>query len=1019
MIFRKLRVLCLLFSLVFSASGLSIQSAIAKTETKAPTLESAQKALQSQPKFFTENKGQWDPAILFVGSTSFGKVAFAKDAIYYQMIESDSTTSQSQTIKLSFVKPNTPTIKGSDVLPHYNNYFLGNNPKKWASYCRNYANVTYQDVWSGIDLTYFFTPEGMKYEYYVSPEADMKNLQISVEGADLINQGNTLQLTGKLGSIQDANLTVFDQKTGSKMNTTFLVQNNTISFHGIPEKRQNTIVIDPLVYSTYLGGANDDYGKGIAVDAEGNAYITGYTKNNDYPTTPDSYDTTYQGGDDCFVTKLNPSGSSLVYSTFIGGTNSDQGFGIFVDAVGNAYIAGSTESTDYPTTPGAYDTTYHGVADCFVTKLNPSGSSLVYSTYLGGSGNESGNGIAVDAGGTAYIAGYTYSTDYPTTPGAYDTTYHGVADCFVTKLNPSGSSLVYSTYLGGSGNESGNGIAVDAGGTAYIAGYTYSTDYPTTPGAYDTTFNGNTDCFVTKLNPSGSSLVYSTYLGGSGHESGNGIFVDAGGTAYIAGSTRSLDYPTTIGAYDTTYHGLADCFVTKLNPSGSSLVYSTYIGGNGDDQGFGIFVDAVGNTYITGFTFSNDYPTTPGAYDTTYQGGDDCFVTKLNPSGSSLVYSTYLGGSGNESGNGIFVDAVGNAYITGNTGDDYPTTPGAYDTTYQGNWDCFVTKLIPHIVEATLAGNLSYNVVNLSWTILNPDQVTIQGYQVYRADERDNIFQLLGSVNGANNRSYVDTTGIIGRTYSYYVLVLDKNNLQLAKSNTISLGPIRAIPLPVLELSIWTNKTEFCTGEDVLYKVTVFNQSAGAATDTYLSVTFPREIQFMSADKYRGAVQPSGLVVFYLGTIPGNASVTFQINAGVATSVPFEKSTATFFDIQCKEKSTDQSTINLSLKRCGGGPSVLYILVYYKNVSYDVETGEIFLPLSEVLNMDVEFSGFLTPLSYEINWGDGTIEKRDKQSETKYLMKHQFTSKGKMMIKISGTDASGRSKAVTLTLTVK
>jgi hypothetical protein len=246
------------------------------------------------------------------------------------------------------------------------------------------------------------------------------------------------------------------------------------------------------------------------------------------------------------------------------------------------------------------------------------------------------------------------------------------------------------------------------------------------------------------------------------------------------------------------------------------------------------------------------------------------------------------------------------------------------------------------------------------------------------------------------------------------VEAVDPNGMQLAQSNTITLGPIQANPVPLLALSIWTNKAEFCTGEDVLYKVTLFNQSAGSATGTTMGVTFPRELQYVSADKYQGSVQPSGLVTFYLGTIPGNSSVTFQINASVAGSVPFEKSTATLFEVACKEKSTDQKTINLALKRCGGGSPILDILVRYKNVSYDTATGEIYLLQSEELNMDVEFSGFNTPLAYEIVWGDGTTDKMVKQTETKYLLKHQFTSKGKMVIKITGTDAS-----VSLNLNVK
>ncbi|MCM3541322.1 HYR domain-containing protein, partial [Priestia endophytica] len=289
-----------------------------------------------------------------------------------------------------------------------------------------------------------------------------------------------------------------------------------------------------------------------------------------------------------------------------------------------------TGSADFPTTPGAFDTTYNGNGDAFVTKLDPTGSMLIYSTYLGGTNVEVGNDIVVDAGGNAYVTGLTFSTNFPTTPGAFDTTYNGSGDVFVTKLNPTGSTLIYSTYLGGgTSTEQGEGIAVDAGGNAYVTGFTHSTDFPTTPGAFDTTLSGFVDAFVTKLNPTGSMLIYSTYLGGTDSDRGFGIALDAGGNAYVTGFTESANFPTTPGAFDTTYNGSGDVFVTKLNPTGSTLIYSTYLGGTNEEGGSGIAVDAGGNAYITGFTNSTDFPTTPGAFDTTLNGNSDAFVTKL------------------------------------------------------------------------------------------------------------------------------------------------------------------------------------------------------------------------------------------------------------------------------------------------------------------------------------------------------------------------------------------------------
>jgi hypothetical protein len=484
-----------------------------------------------------------------------------------------------------------------------------------------------------------------------------------------------------------------------------------------------------LVYSTYLGGSGEDYGYGIAVDTAGNAYITGETSSTNFPTTAGAVDTTNNGGSDVFVSKFNASGSALVYSTYLGGSNTDWGSGIAIDTTGNVYITGYTQSsTNFPTTASAFDTTYNGgYYDSFVTKINASGTALIYSTYLGGSDRDQGEGIAVDQSGNTYIMGGTWSSDFPTIAGAVDTVINGGDDVFASKLNSSGSALVYSTYLGGSGSDYGDGIALDTAGNAYITGYTESANFPTTAGAYDTTFNGD-DVFVSKLNTSGSMLVYSTYLGGSDFDWGCGIVVDTVGNAYITGYTRSSDFPTTTGAFDNTFNGEFnadwDGFVSKLNASGTALVYSTYLGGSGEDFGWGITLDIAGNAYITGETYSSNFPTTASAFDQIFDGGfDDGFVSKLNASGSSLVYSTYLGGSGGEYGSGIAVDNAGNAYITGYTqSSDFPTSAGAYDTTFNGGRDVFVSKFS----FAPLVGDAVYSDINKNSLVDSGDSLTVQ-----------------------------------------------------------------------------------------------------------------------------------------------------------------------------------------------------------------------------------------------------------------------------------------------------
>ncbi len=423
-----------------------------------------------------------------------------------------------------------------------------------------------------------------------------------------------------------------------------------------------------LVYSTYIGGSTYEIAHGIAVDSAGNAYITGVTDSTDFPTTLGAYQPSIKGSDDAFVTKINPTGNGLLYSTYLGGTGGDDPYGIAVDSTGNAYVTGVTYSSNFPITPTAFQTTFGGGSgDAFFTKITPAGNSssdLAYSTYLGGTNDDVGVGIAVDSAGNAYITGWTKSTDFPRSSGSWDITFNGVVDTFVTKINPAGSglgSLSYSTYIGGSNEDDGWAIAVDSAGNAYITGQTNSTDFPTTPGAYQSynkSLYNSYNAFVTGINAYGNGLVYSTYLGGSVGDYGNGIAVDSSGSVYITGFADSSDFPTA-NAIQSTLGGAYDAFVTKINPAGSGLadlIYSTYLGGNSADEGFGIAVDSSGSAYITGFTSSTNFPATPGAYQTTLRGGSasDAFVAKISAQIISCTYSlssyyaypTASGGSG-------------------------------------------------------------------------------------------------------------------------------------------------------------------------------------------------------------------------------------------------------------------------------------------------------------------------------------------------------------------------------------
>jgi hypothetical protein len=606
------------------------------------------------PLSFEPNRGQTDARVKFLARGS-GYVLFltSREAVLTfappqqvstrspllanpaQSVDSNAVRAVRTVVRMRLAGANVePAVTGWDRLPGTVSYFIGNDPAQWRTTIPTYSKVIYKDVYPGIDLAFSGSQGQLEYDFIVHPGGNPSRIAVEFQGADRLevsSQGDLILHTAT-GPIHQRKPVIYQEFSGIRQEIAggyVLTDKQLVTFRVASYDVSQPLIIDPvLFYSTYLGGSGDDFGYGIAVDAVGNAYVTGTTTSTNFPTTAGAFQTASGGRADAFVTKLNPTGSApLVYSTYLGGSGDDGGRGgIAVDALGNAYVTGFTNSTNFPTTVGAFQTTYGGgFGDAFVTKLNPTGAALVYSTYLGGSDDDEGLGIAVDALGNAYVTGVTFSTNFPTTAGAFQTASGGSVDAFVTKLNPTGSApLVYSTYLGGSGLDEGLGIAVDALGNAYVTGDTTSTNFPTTVGAFQTTYGGGfRDAFVTKLNPTGSApLVYSTYLGGSGGDIGWGVAVDAAGNAYVTGNTTSTNFPTTAGAFQTASGGSVDAFVTKLNPTGSApLVYSTYLGGSGDDGGRRIAVDALGNAYVTGFTTSTNFPTTVGAFQTTYGGG--------------------------------------------------------------------------------------------------------------------------------------------------------------------------------------------------------------------------------------------------------------------------------------------------------------------------------------------------------------------------------------------------------------
>jgi uncharacterized protein (TIGR03437 family) len=670
----------------------------------APTRARVNEALAQQPPHFEENRGQVAADVHFFAKTKRGQALLTSAGMTWQ--------TRAAAVQMRLVKANPHAqAEGIDRLPGHVNYLRGHDRTRWQTNLPTYARVEYRDVYPGVNAVYYWKQQELEYDFVVAPGADVRRIKLAFTGARklFIDARGDLVVRMAGGELRHHKPFAYQMVQGERREVPArFVQHSAreIGFAVADYDPRAELVIDPtLAYSGYLGGDDRDAAVGIAVDAAGNIYVAGTVNSLNFPVTPGAYQTTLKDID-AFVTKLNPAGTTVLYSTFLGGGQAEDATGLTVDAAGNVFVTGFTGSADFPTTPGAYQTTVSR-SDAFVTKLNASGSGLIFSTLLGGSGNEFSYGIAADAANNVYVTGSTTSTNFPTTTGVFQGSPRGGGlDAFVTKLNASGTQLVYSSYLGGDGIDEGYGLAVDTAGNAYVTGSTTSTNFTTTPGVFQATYNGTTsqsDAFVTKVNAAGTALTYSTYLGGRSNDVASGIAIDAAGNAYVTGATtssnQSNDFPTTAGALQTTFRGssmtgsISDAFVSKLNATGTALAYSTYLGGNGADRAFGIAVNAQGTAFVTGSTSSSNFPVASDSFKL-HAGGTDAFVTQLDAAGAALAYGTYLGGGRNDTGIGLALDAAGNVYAVGNTSSaNFPVTRGAYQTTWGNGQDVFISVL--------------------------------------------------------------------------------------------------------------------------------------------------------------------------------------------------------------------------------------------------------------------------------------------------------------------------------------
>ncbi|MGA1872152.1 MAG: fibronectin type III domain-containing protein [Thermoplasmatota archaeon] len=750
--------------------------------------------------YFTENAGQWAPGIEFVASSSFGSVGFGRGGMYYNLVERDIDIDlwtpgashgpdailkrcEACIIRIDFEGSNEEGPVGAGLLAHRSNFFLGDEPSEWRTDVRNFNRIVYRDIWDGIDMIYHFDGGFLKYDIVIDPGADPGEIRFGMEGqTDLGIVDGGLRAGTPIGiDLMDGSPEVYyEDDPGSRIDSSFeLLDGRSYSFHLGEYDPSRTLVIDPLVYSTYVGGSDIECAFTMEADRSGSAYAAGTTMSSNFPLSTGAYDTSLNNSLDGFVYKISADGSKLDYCTFFGGSGDEMIYDIDVDGMGYVHFTGDTYSLDFPLTERGYNGTSNRTSDStdvFAGKLGPGGSTLVYSALIGGMYDEQPCTVIAGGSGNVYLTGHTYSADFPMTTDAFDDTFNegeANSEVFLCELSSSGSSLAYSTYIGGYSSDLAMDMTIDESGYLYITGNTGSDDFPTSRGCFDSTQSGFLDSFVLKFDIRGSDIVYSTYLGGTQLTVTLSIAVDASGNAYVVGETGCTDHPITNGAFDTSFNGGdSDGFVTKMNPTGTSPVYSTYIGGDSMEGLSSIRLDDKGCAYLTGMTQSYDYPTTFGAYDRTNNGGMmDAVFSKLDPSGSSLEYSTYIGGNEDDVGYSVDLNENGDAYIAGFTSSaNFPMTSGAFQMSFGGGiYDTFGLCLdltIPPGMPENMTGRSGDGWVNISWSPPRFDGGSeILSYSIYRGTTSGSP----GYLDNTTDLFFNDTDVENGQVYYYSV----------------------------------------------------------------------------------------------------------------------------------------------------------------------------------------------------------------------------------------------------------
>jgi hypothetical protein len=738
----------------------------------------AQTALNagSLPLWFEANHGQDSATVPFLAHGHNAELLMSATSAQLVLRKS---TGETAAARMQFVGANTSAqISGDSELSGKVNYFVGNNPAQWQSGVPTFARLRVDNLYPGVNAVYYGNGRQLEYDFDLAPGIDPKMITIRFDGAEKISVNPQGELIVSLngGEIVQHQPVVY-QNVGAARQTISggykLLDAHTVTFalgsydHSLP------LVIDPILsFSTYFGGNGGDIANAVAVDANGFIYVAGETLSTIWTNAAGAFQTNFHGGTitgDAFVAKFDNTGRTNLYFTYFGGSGNEATLGLAVDNSGNAYLTGWTDSPDFPTTNALYGKISGQIfkpvgaypTDAFVTELNTNGTTLIYSTYLGGNGVDVASAITVDSSGVAYIAGYTSSTNLPFSANAFQkhilctNVFPGPYNfnAFVAEIAPGGTNLSYCSYLGGNNYDQATAIAVDASGSVYVTGFTASTNFPTKNAlAGFTLLNGTTnatpafDAFVSKFQPNFAGLVYSTFLGGTNSDYASGITVDGFGNAYVVGSTISTNFPYTnivagfstnlTSFVQTNYTGYVlatNSFLAQITWDGTNtgLGHSLTFGGYGLDVASGVARDAAGNIFIVGTASSTNFPVTPasliGSLRATNSGGSDAVVIAFKADWSGLLYSSYLGGALNDSGNAIAVDGAGNAYVAGQTFSiDFPAF-NAYqpvlnsDSARYGTSDGFLTKILPAAPTPLLTLVASATNVLVSWPPLGEE----------------------------------------------------------------------------------------------------------------------------------------------------------------------------------------------------------------------------------------------------------------------------------------------------------